>query len=580
MSQMDVEQVKANFEIYRLERGAGLSPSRAFERYVFEQVLKNFDPADEDLDVGDFGKDKEGEQLKGDDGGVDGMYLYINDILIGEETEVPPGASDVELHLIQAKSETSFKETAIEKLESFARDLFEYSRPVESTSYLNSKVKDSIANFRTKYRSVFGRPHKFRIVIHYVSLAESVPSPKEKVMMRAGNLERYIKGINTAAQVTFIPWAAPEMWESVLTFQEDNVSLPCAGGHHFSTKDESSVCLVKVSDFARAVLSNKDGSLKTRILEPNVRDYQGKTNPVNEGIRATLSQKEYSEDFWWLNNGVTILATRCSFSGDQVSIENPEIVNGLQTSHEVFNWLTENRDTKDERLILLRILKLPDDADVSRRNIIKATNSQTKVDEISLLSTEPVQQYIEDRLRFYDLFYDRKKGRCRRLKRPIKKIVGMKDLIRSVIAIHLRKPDQATGRPETFTKNNQASVFPKDMAGDVYVACVLLDRKVQNYLASTSLPINEKRSMRCYVGMFAMSELTRKSVPMDDDIVSAIDDIQRCDDAFFSAIVEQIIEVLRSTEGDQVQFAKSENMAKMIQCIIESKYQREKSEVK
>jgi len=80
-AKLDVRALQANFDIWMHERGAGLTKSKAFERYVFEQVLKDYDPADEDLDLGDFGS--------GDDGGVDGMYLYIGGQLMGPETATP-----------------------------------------------------------------------------------------------------------------------------------------------------------------------------------------------------------------------------------------------------------------------------------------------------------------------------------------------------------------------------------------------------------------------------------------------------------------------------------------------------------
>ena len=114
MSEMDVKALNANFKIWIEERAVGLKPSKAFERYVFEQVLKDHDPADEDLDLGDLGE--------GGDGGIDGMYLYMGGQLIGEETPAPQAASDVELHVIQAKFENGFKETTVEKMEAFARD--------------------------------------------------------------------------------------------------------------------------------------------------------------------------------------------------------------------------------------------------------------------------------------------------------------------------------------------------------------------------------------------------------------------------------------------------------------------------
>ena len=153
---MDVKALQANFDLWCQDRAAGMKKDKAFERYVFEQILKDHDPADEDLDVGDFGE--------GDDLGVDGMYLYMGGQLIGLETPTPTSASDVELHIIQAKHESGFKETTVEKLESFTRDLLTYDKPVEQLTYLNSKAKDLIANFRSKYEKMLGRTHTFSII--------------------------------------------------------------------------------------------------------------------------------------------------------------------------------------------------------------------------------------------------------------------------------------------------------------------------------------------------------------------------------------------------------------------------------
>jgi hypothetical protein len=52
MSEMDVKALQANFEIWKHERASGLPNYKAFERYAFEQVLKDYEPADEDLDIG------------------------------------------------------------------------------------------------------------------------------------------------------------------------------------------------------------------------------------------------------------------------------------------------------------------------------------------------------------------------------------------------------------------------------------------------------------------------------------------------------------------------------------------------
>jgi len=75
-----------------------MSASKAFERFVIEQVLKDFDLDNDETESGDLGG--------GDDGGVDAMYLFMNGKLIS--LDIPPiiPAGPIELHIIQAKEET------------------------------------------------------------------------------------------------------------------------------------------------------------------------------------------------------------------------------------------------------------------------------------------------------------------------------------------------------------------------------------------------------------------------------------------------------------------------------------------
>jgi hypothetical protein len=175
----------------------------------------------------------------------------------------------------------------------------------------------------------------------------------------------------------------------------------------------------------------------------------------------------------------------------------------LQASHELFDWYVSRRGIVDPRRILLRIIVSADDK--SRTHIIKATNSQTKVSDLSLLSTEPIQQAIEDRLRLYGLFYDRKKGQCRPLKRPIRQIVSMRLMAQAVIAVVLRKPDEARGRPETFVNSNASEVFNPEMDADLYAACIMLDRQVDEFLGgNAALTHDDRRNVWYYTDMYVV----------------------------------------------------------------------------
>jgi hypothetical protein len=494
MSDYDVRLFEAKYTVWKSERAAGLSESKAFERFVVEQILKDYDLDNDETEAGDIGG--------GDDGGVDAMYLFMNGKLISED--VPPiiPAGPIELHIIQAKEETSFKEVPVTKLEAFAKDMLSYDKPVDEMTYLNSNAQDAIANFREKYDDeVMGHPHTLAVHFHYACKADALPGSKDKINVRGGNLVKYVRSILSSADVSFTLWNAKTLHDAVKTPMESIIVLPVI--ESFSTKDGSTVCIVKLTDYAERLLTKENGELQTRFLEPNVRDYMGLKNPVNTQIRTTLSTPIATEEFWWLNNGITILAEECPVDGKKAKIKNPEIVNGLQTSHEVYQWKKTQNSNADDRAILVKIIVATDEK--TRSRVIKSTNSQTAVSDLSLMANDPIQESIEDRLRLYGLYYDRKKGEYRRLKKPIKSLVGMGSLAQAFMAVVLQKPDQARGRPATYVKNNKNVVYDDNIDLDFYAASILIDRQIGSYLdalrTAGNLSWNDTRNLRYYVAM-------------------------------------------------------------------------------
>jgi hypothetical protein len=511
MSELDVRALEANFTTWRTERAEGLSDSKAFERYSVEQILKDSELSDEEVAAGDLGGQ--------DDGGVDAMYLFMNTLLILDETDPPIPAGPVELHIIQAKYEKGFTETAVERLEAFARDLLDYNKSPDQLRYLNSKARDAIRRFRTKYDLVMGSSHTLSIRFHYACKAIGEPGTNDKVNLRVNNLKEYVRSQLTNADVRFVFWTSQKLLAAVRRVPQSRVVIPIT--KYFSADDGSTVCLVKLKDYAEKLLTDENGNLHTRFLEPNVRDYNGSGNPVNTQIRVTLNDPAPREEFWWLNNGITVVAGTCTAQGNRLTIDNPEIVNGLQTSHEIFSWYSQHRGTDDPRNVLLRILLVTDEK--GKTKITKATNSQTKVSDLSLMATDRIQEEIEDRLRLYGLFYDRKRGEYRRLKKPIAKIVGMGELAQAVIAIALQRPDDSRARPQTYVKANSTTVFDERADRDLYAACILLDRQIEAHLSVSGLTTDERRDIRHYVSMLVACDLTRTSAPSQASIAKLTD---------------------------------------------------------
>lgn len=119
----------------------------------------------------------------------------------------------------------------------------------------------------------------------------------------------------------------------------------------------------------------------------------------------TLSDSE-SPEFWWLNNGITIIGTHAHIVGNAISIENVQIVNGLQTSESIYNYFNESKIKSDDRSLLVKII-ISNDVN-ARNSIIYATNNQTNVNVTALRATDKIQRDIEDVLKSHGIYYDRR----------------------------------------------------------------------------------------------------------------------------------------------------------------------------
>ncbi|MGI8960131.1 MAG: AIPR family protein [Bryobacteraceae bacterium] len=558
MSNHDLRALDANFDAWKSERAAELPEDKAFEVYVINQTLKDYDLSDEDIDFGNLGG--------GDDGGVDGMYLFINGLLIRDETTPPVPASRVELVLIQATREKSFKEERVEKFHQFSRDIFDYTRVPDEIKYLNSSARDAITRFREKHAATLKYDPKLIITFHYACKSITEPGPKDKTTQRGSTLQNFVKTHFSDALFGFNFWTSQKLLAAARKTSKSEVVV--AINKHFATDDGSTVFLVKIKDYAFDVLADDNGDLNTRILAPNVRDYNGTANKVNTEIRTTLMDKKSQEDFWWLNNGVTILASSCSINGNKATIRNPEVVNGLQTSHEIFGTRATFSPT-DSRQLLVRVV-IPID-ERSRDKIIKATNSQTPVKPLSLLANERIQFDIEDRLKRYGLFYDRRHGEYKRLKKPLASIVGPTELIQAVMSIALAVPDEARGRPLTYFDQHSDSIFHSGYNRDLYAACVLIDRQVNKFLRSTDLPSDSRRDVRFYVSLGVCCSLAGKVDPSVDEIAAlAKACVAPIDPLILASALEDALSTYQESGGND-KVAKSSKMRDVMLAKIKKR---------
>ncbi|QTR06142.1 AIPR family protein, partial [Saccharothrix algeriensis] len=46
-----------------------------------------------------------------------------------------------------------------------------------------------------------------------------------------------------------------------------------------------------------------------------------------------------SPEFWWMNNGATIICSSATINGKEFVLDDVQVVNGLQTSYTIFEVL-------------------------------------------------------------------------------------------------------------------------------------------------------------------------------------------------------------------------------------------------
>ena len=292
-------------------------------------------------------------------------------------------------------------------------------------------------------------------------------------------------------------------------------------------------------------ISDTTGASTRQIFEANVRDYQGRTE-VNDEIQQSL-QERHSEDFGWHNNGITIIAIKASQSGKALTIEDPQVVNGLQTSTEIFNYCKKCNTESDNRKILVRII-VPTEQE-SRDRIIKATNSQTAVQQASLRATDKIHRDIEEFFRPKGLFYDRRKNSYKNEGKSRDKIVGIPHLAQAVMAILLQRPDTARARPSSLLKKNEDydKLYSDNYPIHLYYTCAEAMRRVEEFLKSSSsgLVTKDRNNLRFYVAMHVIASLARKAEPTREDLAKL--DLSKLD----NARIEQSLALVKK-EYDQL----------------------------
>lgn len=219
------------------------------------------------------------------------------------------------------------------------------------------------------------------------------------------------------------------------------------------------VCTVSAEEIARVVKKHPS------IFDRNLRQYLGRRNPVNGAIYATCTNHDAARQFWFLNNGITVVCSDFALTPDPdaafVSIQGMQIVNGCQTSSALYDAFAAKTLQKHAK-VLVRIFKA--DTPALTQQLVITTNTQTRITARDLHANDPIQVKLQDVFRTrFGLFYERKPNEFLALSKADRiKVVSNEKVGQAYLSLVRKRPSDGGRRKYKVWGEDSAVVFYSD----------------------------------------------------------------------------------------------------------------------
>lgn len=535
-----------------------------FEYFVAEQLLK-----DENLD-----EDEINSGLIGDsnDNGIDGFYIFLDGELINQIEQVEGKYKEMKVYFHQYKNKYKIEEDVVLKFNNAFNDIMNFEN--SELNGWHEELKEKIILLRNIILKTATHALKIKFIINHISKANSEDiKDNESYWSKVDNLKKLIKnsGISRldveydfigGEELKNLSYRKPE-YSIDLVLKDSPLTL------EFGDNNIGYIALVGLKNYYNFIVEN--GNLKRYIFDSNVRDYQNKTI-VNKEIENTI-KNDYNTDFWWLNNGITIIAGKDSTQiGKKLSLKNVQIVNGLQTSYSIYNSLKDiNFDEfEDDRSLFVKII-ICDQKDIIDR-IIRATNSQNAIPSSVLRATDTIQRDIEQFFLSKGYYYDRRKNYYRNLGKPRDKIISINLLSQCIVSLVLpdKNPSRARSNPTILIKKDEDynSVFGVKYDFQVYLNSVLIfkkvDKELKKLISDAEFMADNKlekiiKLFKFHISRVLISEIIEKGTPVANDL-----DDEKIIEKIDTNIVQKSIFTLKEIidEYEQINSQSIDNISK------------------
>lgn len=522
MATNDLHLLDAHLESRRVEIAATMSPDAFFTLFVSELVLRRYQlglPAVRGGIVDGTG-----------DMGIDAFYVFVNGQLVtsGMDGRGMGQSPEVEVHIFQTKRSTRFSEEALEKIQIHLPELLDLDRDEgKLREQANPHLLNASRLFLSTCSELARYGPRFSFNIHYATRSDSI---HPNTAARAEKLEVSLPQVFSQACAHVHFYTPKDLLQ--LSRLKDNVKkeLVVAEGPlaSDSEKGHGYICLITLENLYKFVCEPESEELHFAIFDANVRDHY-KASPVNNAIQSTL-EADNSPDFWWLNNGITIIAPKVTHMGKRLFLDDPQIVNGLQTSNEIHKYFSEG-GTDPGRLVLVRLIRASDE--VVRDAIIWATNNQNTLPPSALRATDPMQHHLEEYFSARGFIYDRRKNSyLRNASADVDRVISMEFMSQCMTSCLLREPWRARGDVAQILEDETYSrIFAEDIHASTYMSSLLLVRKLKHLLESDRIFASSTR----YVDDYLFHCATAATILMSRQTRPNATEISRIDSARLNA---------------------------------------------
>ncbi|KRA79742.1 AIPR family protein [Altererythrobacter sp. Root672] len=411
---LDWSQVRSGIQAF--QRSLGLAEeSRAFLYFALSKILKIDD--DEIRTAITDG---------GDDRGIDAVYVDSR-----PERRV--------IHLFQFKHVSSFEKVGssfpsneIDKIQSFLECFLRKDASLEKTCnpLLWNKVQDLWEALEEAVYSIQIHlcNNATALIPSHLSRFEEALRPYQHALVTQHDLIWFSRHLSKGAPVD------REFQLGLVEDQYFGRTDGFAKGLIGTVRGDEIVRLITDQNFPQEV--------DDTLFEDNIRLYLGEENEINRKI-LTTALSDVNTQFWYLNNGITIVCDRMEYqpraANPKVRMINPQIVNGGQTSHALFEAARSDIASIYDVKLLLRIIETGDRTFTN--SVAEATNSQTPIRSRDIRSNDSIQIRIENALVGHGYFYERKNDQ--HIEQPAESRIDAVKLGQIILAYVLREPDRA-----------------------------------------------------------------------------------------------------------------------------------------